>query len=212
MSIHHNYVKVAAMALAISVALPALADDTTVMVKKDVHHYVFYRDHDIYFSPETETYFWLDNGVWQSGPILPAEYHRYIGKGGVDIELDTMRPFERNDYVLNHYKTDEPITQQTTTTERTTSDNGATTTTTTTTTTKHHYVYYADDDIFFAPDTKTYYWRADGRWQSGAILPPDVQPFVRNGGVMIELDTDRPYERLDYVISHYRHDHDSDKQ
>jgi hypothetical protein len=212
MSIHRNYVKIAAMALAISAALPALADDTAVMVGKDRHHYVFYRDHDIYFSPETETYFWRDNGSWLSGPILPPEFRRYISKGGIDIELDTMRPFERNDYVVSRYKADEPTTQQTTTTERSTSDNGTTTTTTTTTTTKHQYVYYGDHDIFFAPDTKTYYWQASGRWQSGAVLPPDVEPFVRNGGVTIELDTDRPYERHDYVIAHYKQKHDRDDQ
>jgi len=29
-------------------------------------------------------------------------------------------------------------------------------------------------------------------------------PYVRSKGVTIELDTDRPYERHEYVIAHYK--------
>jgi hypothetical protein len=79
------------------------------------------------------------------------------------------------------------------------------TTTTTTTTTQHNYVYYGSHDIYFSPDTKVYYWKtADGSWTSGTALPPDRVAYVRDGGVTIQLDTDRPYERNDYVIAHYR--------
>src|SRR5947209_1299040 len=62
------------------------------------------------------------------------------------------------------------------------------TTTTTTTTTKHHYTYYADHDIYFAPETKTYYWQANGNWTSGSTLPAEYQPYVRSKGISIELD------------------------
>lgn len=84
-------------------------------------------------------------------------------------------------------------------------------TTTTTTTVKkghHEYIYYGDHDIYFAPDTKTYYWEENGRWRSGVDLPPDARTYITNGGVKIELDTDRPYERNDWVVEHYRHHHD----
>jgi hypothetical protein len=118
-------------------------------------------------------------------------------------------PYERNDYVVAHYKNASPE-RETTTTERTTTDNGLTSTTTTTTTTKHRYVYYGDHDIYFAPDTRTYYWMDNGRWTSGTALPPENQAYIRSGGVQIELDTDRPYERNDYVIAHYKHKHDRD--
>jgi hypothetical protein len=33
---------------------------------------------------------------------------------------------------------------------------------------------------------------------------------VKKGGVTIELDTDRPYTKHDYVIAHYKHKHDRD--
>jgi len=86
------------------------------------------------------------------------------------------------------------------------------TTTTTTTVTKHHYDYYPEHDIYFAPDTKTYYYQVNGNWTAGTTLPAEDMPYVRSKGVTIELDTDRPYERHDYVISHYKikadHDHD----
>ena len=75
------------------------------------------------------------------------------------------------------------LAQQTETTE--------TTTTTTVTKGHHRYVYYGDHDIYFAPDTKTYYWRADGTWRSGLALPPEDQVYVKRGGVAIELDTDQ---------------------
>ena len=81
-------------------------------------------------------------------------------------------------------------------------------TTVTTTTTKHRYVYYGDHDIFFSPETKTYFWQSDGRWQSGNALPVEMMPYVRSGGTAIELDTVRPYERHDYVVTHYRHHDD----
>jgi hypothetical protein len=214
MSNHRNYFKFAAIAIAVSAASPLLADETRVMVDKGTHHYVYYRDHDIYFAPDSKTYYWMSNGSWQAGQALPTEYQGYISSGGVNVDLDTMRPYERNDYVISHYKNSDPSTQQTTTTERKVSDNGATqtTTSTTTTTSKHSYVYYGDRDIYFAPDTKTYFWMADGSWKSGTTLPPESQPYVRNGGVKIELDTDRPYDRNEYVIAHYKngHDHDDD--
>jgi hypothetical protein len=77
---------------------------------------------------------------------------------------------------------------------------------------KHHYVYYADHDIYFAPDTKVYYWRDGERWVSGTELPEASRAYVTTGGVQIELDTDKPYEKNEWVIAHYKkhHDHDDD--
>lgn len=76
---------------------------------------------------------------------------------------------------------------------------------------KHHYVYYADHQIYYAPDTKVYYWRNGDRWVSGADLPQEDRAYVTTGGFQIDLDTDKPYERHEWVLSHYRdHDHDHD--
>jgi len=207
MSIHRNHIiKSAALAIAIAAAAaaqPAFAEEHAVTVGN--HHFTYYRDHDIYFAPETKTYYWMDNGAWRSGAALPPESQAYISSGGVDIQLDTAIPYQRHDYVVTHYKNVSPTTQSTTT-ERSVAADGSTTTTTTTT--KHRYVYYGDHDIYFAPETKTYYWQSNGTWQSGVNLPVEDQVYVKKGGVQIELDTDRPYTKHDYVIAHYKHHHD----
>ena len=216
MTTKRSLIRIAALAIAVSAALPAMGD---TLVAAGRHHYIWFGDHDIYYAPETKTYFWLDNGRWQSGYNLPREYQPYVSTRGVDIELDTVRPYERNDYVIEHYRNapvvarqDAPMTSERTTTERS-ADGNVTTTTTTTTTTKHRYVYYGDRNIYFSPETNTYFWEQGGRWVSGTTLPPESRAYVREGGVNIELDTERPYERNSYVIAHYGHrHHDRDEE
>jgi hypothetical protein len=205
MRIHsHHIIKSVALAVAIAgVAQPAFSEEHGVRIGD--HHFVYYRDHDIYYAPETRTYYWMSDGGWRSGPVLPPEDRRYIASGGVDIQLDTDLPYTRHDYVVAHYKNASPTTERTVT-EHTVAPDGSTTTTTTTTT-KRRYVYYGDHDIYFAPDTRTYYWRADGAWQSGMTLPPEDEVYVKRGGVAIELDTDRPYTKHEYVVAHYKNRH-----
>ena len=188
MNIHRTHIiKSAALAMAIAAAAqPAFSEEHGVIIGN--HHFVYYRDHDIYFAPESNTYYWMSDGTWQSGPVLPEEDQRYITSGGVDIQLDTAVPYTRHAYVVSHYKNADPTTQ--------------------TTTTKRSYVYYGDHDIYFAPETNVYYWKSNGTWQSGTALPPEDRTFVQKGGVTIELDTDRPYTKHEYVVAHYKHRHD----
>ena len=89
-----------------------------------------------------------------------------------------------------------------------------TTVTTVQKTTNRHYVYFGDHQIYFAPESKTYYWQVNntGPWQSGTTLPVESQAFVRTGGVEMDLDTDQPYERNEWVLAHYKHMHDRDDQ
>lgn len=112
MSMQKNLIRGAVLAIAVAAGLPALADPpmdtkttTTTTTTTTKHSYVYYRDHDIYYSPETKTYFWMSNGTWTSGTALPPEDTTYVKSGGVKIELDTVRPYERHDYVIAHYKT-----------------------------------------------------------------------------------------------------------
>lgn len=72
------------------------------------------------------------------------------------------------------------------------------------TSTKHEYVYYGDHEIYFRPETKTYYWRDGERWESGTILPPASRAFVTGNGMTIELDTEQPYTRQEYVVTQYK--------
>jgi hypothetical protein len=205
MSSRHKLIRAAGLALAIAAAFPALAD-TTVSVQGNARHYVYYRDHDIYYAPDTRTYYWTAGGSWHWGDTLPEVWRGDVQSGGIEIDLDTDRPYERHDYVVSKYKNAAP--GGTTTTERTVATNADGSSTTTTTTTKRKYVYYGDHDIYFAPESKTYYWQADGRWQSGAELPVEDRSYITSGGVTIELDTDRPYTRHEYVVAHYKNKHD----
>jgi hypothetical protein len=110
MSIRHSFVASTAIVLGLAVALPAMSqttqttETTTTTVKKGHHNYVYYGDHDIYFAPESKTYYWREGEAWRSGNELPTESRGFITTGGVTIDLDTERPYERNEWVVEHYK------------------------------------------------------------------------------------------------------------
>jgi hypothetical protein len=112
MNRHRNLTKLAALTVGIAAALPALAD-TIVSTEQAKHHYVFYSDRDIYYAPESHTYFWMESGRWQSGASLPQqEQDRIVRAKGIEIDLDTDRPYERNDYVMSHYRDSAPATRR----------------------------------------------------------------------------------------------------
>ena len=106
MNVFRTLLKAAALALVVSLAVPpaAQADDTKVVVTKTKHKYVYYGDHDIYFAPTTKTYYWQEGNEWRSGTELPPASRTYVTSGGVTIELDTEKPYERNEWVVEHYK------------------------------------------------------------------------------------------------------------
>jgi len=108
MIIHRNLMTALTLAIGFAAAVPAIADsDTTVTVTKTAnHHYVYYGDHQIYFAPETKTYYWqtTSTGPWQSGAVLPVESQGYVKSGGVELDLDTVHPYERHEWVVGHYK------------------------------------------------------------------------------------------------------------
>jgi hypothetical protein len=111
MNMRHTISTATLMAIACAAATPVLAQQTettetttTTTVTKGHHRYVYYGDHDIYFAPETKTYYWREGDAWRSGVELPPTDREYITTGGVNIELDTERPYERNEWVIQHYK------------------------------------------------------------------------------------------------------------
>ena len=210
MNAYRNLAKVAVLGIAMNVAMnaaPALAQ-TSVAVEQGRHHYVFYSDRDIYFSPETKLYFWQESGRWNSALTLPPESAQYVARAkGIEIDLDTEKPYERNAWVVAQYRDDTTVKRKLDASDRFV---GGRTLTNGQRPPSHRYVYYADHGIYFAPDRNRYYWQSDGRWNSGAILPAEFEATVRSGGVAIELDTDRPYERDAYVIARYGHRQDRD--
>jgi hypothetical protein len=111
MNMRYSFITATAMAIGFAAAMPAIAQstqttETTVTTVKGHHHYVYYGDHDIYFAPETKTYYWQQDGAWKSGEELPVASRGYVTSGGMKIDLDTERPYERNDQVIKQYKHD----------------------------------------------------------------------------------------------------------
>jgi hypothetical protein len=111
MNMRYSFITLTALAIGLAGALPATAQQATettkttvTTVQKGHHRYVYYGDHDIYFAPESKTYYWQEGNEWRSGMELPQSSRTYITTGGVDIDLDTERPYERNEWVVKHYK------------------------------------------------------------------------------------------------------------
>lgn len=202
MTTYRRFIPLTVLALTMAAGFPAMAETASV-VTGTKHEYVYYGDHEIYFRPETKTYYWRENSQWQSGTQLPTASRSYVTTGGLTVELDTERPYEQHSAVVTRYKTAHPG-GRTTTTERVVATNPDGSSTTTTTTTKQKYVYYGEHDIYFAPERKTYYWRNGERWESGTTLPPASRSFVTGNGMTIELDTEQPYTRQEYVVTKYR--------
>ena len=78
---------------------------------------------------------------------------------------------------------------------------------------KHNYVYYPAREVYYAPETRTWFWLSSGGgWHVGASLPHAYVPYTRTGGVPIVLETAHPYERHTYVVEHYgKHKHKKHK-
>lgn len=66
------------------------------------HRYVYYPRYDVYYAPERALWFWLDGGRWRAGAYLPGNFV-VAGVPGVTVYLGTLRPYEDNAFVVEHY-------------------------------------------------------------------------------------------------------------
>lgn len=77
-----------------------------------------------------------------------------------------------------------------------------TSTTTRVTSAAHRYEYYPDAQVYFDPSRQLYFYMEGNQWASRANLPPQIK--VRVGApVMVELNTERPYEYDNEVRQKY---------
>jgi len=67
------------------------------------HHYVNYPNGEMYYAPRSHMWFWLTGNGWQASVDLPLALRAYARVGGVDIQLDAARPYERHAYVTRRY-------------------------------------------------------------------------------------------------------------
>jgi len=67
------------------------------------HRYVYYPAQQVYYAPETSTWFWINGGTWQFGMNLPSQVHVAVNSGGVPVMLPTERPYVEHMYVEENY-------------------------------------------------------------------------------------------------------------
>lgn len=72
-------------------------------VAREEHRYVYYPAQQVYYAPETRTWFWIDGGSWQFGLNLPSQVHVAVNGGGVPVMLPTERPYVEHAYVEEQY-------------------------------------------------------------------------------------------------------------
>lgn len=67
---------------------------------------------------------------------------------------------------------------------------------------KHRYTYYPQREIYYAPESRLWFWLDGGDWRFGASLPVGYQQYT-TGGISIELGSDRPYTEHNDVVREY---------
>ncbi len=91
--------------VAVGLVAPAFAvppDHAPAHGYRAKHEYIYYREREIYYAPETSLWFWIDGGDWRVGARLPERYQQFTSSG-VRIELGTDRPYVEHRYVVEHY-------------------------------------------------------------------------------------------------------------
>lgn len=69
------------------------------------------------------------------------------------------------------------------------------------------YEYYPEARVYFDPARQLYFFMEANRWAAKAVLPPQIK--VRVGSpVVVDLDTERPYEYDDEVRQKYSRRHE----
>lgn len=66
---------------------------------------------------------------------------------------------------------------------------------------QYRYVYYPEYQVYYAPETRLWFWFGGDQWRAGASLPAGMVGV--GPGVSLVLDTGYPYERHGYVVEQY---------
>lgn len=67
------------------------------------HHYVYYPQQQVYFSPSDNNWFWANGRGWQVSSRLPAYLNVDLRFGGIPIALRSGRPYAEHVYVERAY-------------------------------------------------------------------------------------------------------------
>lgn len=98
---------IAALLTILAAATPAQADsyrdrDNRHQANDGRHKYVYYPERQVYYAPESRSWFWLNGGNWQVGATLPGQIRVNAGDG-MHIILQSGRPYTQHVYVEQNY-------------------------------------------------------------------------------------------------------------
>lgn len=72
------------------------------------YNFYYYPQHQVYYDPVDQKYFWFDNGGWYEGPKLPMQF--VLRKTPMEfIELQTNKPWTQHDAVAASYGPSTPF-------------------------------------------------------------------------------------------------------
>jgi len=67
---------------------------------------------------------------------------------------------------------------------------------------RYRYVYYPRHEVYYAPESRLWFWLDGGRWRFGASLPTGIV-VAGTPGVSVVLGTELPYEDHAYMVERY---------
>ena len=69
---------------------------------REMHRYRYYPSAQVYYDTGSHVYFFIDNGGWQMGALLPHHFDSELD-GYVHIEMDTDKPYQHFDENRRQY-------------------------------------------------------------------------------------------------------------
>jgi hypothetical protein len=76
---------------------------------------------------------------------------------------------------------------------------------------RHRYNYYPDAQVYFDPARQLYFFMEANRWLARAVLPREINVSI-GPPVVVDLDSERPYERHDDVRRIYPARHEGSRR
>ncbi|WP_423707883.1 hypothetical protein [Undibacterium sp. WLX3042] len=67
------------------------------------YNYIYYPSHQVYFSPQSQTWYWSDGRGWEANNRLPYFISIDARFGGIPVVLSSARPYVYHQYVEQRY-------------------------------------------------------------------------------------------------------------
>jgi hypothetical protein len=64
----------------------------------------------------------------------------------------------------------------------------------------YHYVYYPEEEVYFAPESRVYWWSVNGEWRSGPRVPEGI---LLGATVNLDVDARDPWRHHDVIIARF---------